>query len=146
MTPLPKLLFLAGLVIAAALVAGCTTSGDRPPSTAEPTTTVPLQLNESADGTTHAVALNSIINLTLNENPTTNYSWKVSITPGLRIISDDYVSDDPSGTVVGAGGTHHWQIAAHSLGHQRIRGVYAQPWENSVQNVTDFKVDLSVTP
>jgi len=146
MRPMPKLLFIAGLVLAAAMVAGCTTGGDRPPSTVEPTITEPLLLNESANGTTYAVPLNTSINLTLSENPTTGYSWNLTTTPGLRIVSDSYVSDDPNGTRSGAGGAHHWQITAVAQGLQEIRGIYAQPWENSTANATVFSVELSVTP
>ncbi len=146
MKQMPKLLFIAGLVLAAALVAGCTTGGDRPPSTTVPTTTTPLFLNESANGTTHAVPLNSTINLTLNENPTTGYVWNLTTTSGLRIVSDNFVSDDPGATRSGAGGVHHWQIAAIAAGLQEIRGVYAQPWNNSTADATSFSAEFSVTP
>ena len=146
MTHMPKLLFIAGLVLAAALVAGCTTGGDRPPSTTQPTTTAPLFLNESANGTTHVVPLNSTIDLALNENPTTGYAWNLTTTSGLRIVSDHYVSDDPNGTRSGAGGVHHWQLATTAAGLQEIRGLYAQPWNNATADATVFSVELSVTP
>ncbi len=146
MTPQPKLLFIAGLVLAAALVAGCTTGGDTPPSTTEPTITGPLVLNESANGTTHAVPVNSTINLTLQENPTTGYSWNLSTTSGLTLLSDNYVSDDPAGSRVGAGGQHHWQLTATTAGIQEIRGVYVRPWENQTADAGIFSVEISVTP
>jgi inhibitor of cysteine peptidase len=149
---MPKLLFLAGLVLAAALVAGCSSGGDRPPatsaptSTSEPSTPTLLLLNESANGTTHTVPIHSNITLKLNENPTTGYSWNLTTTEGLRVLSDGYVSDDPAGTRAGAGGVHTWNITATAAGLQDIKGVYARPWENSTADATTFSVEISVTP
>ncbi len=146
MTPRQTLWFIAGLVFAAVLVAGCTTGGERNPSTTEPTIAGPLDLNESANGTTHALPLNSKINLSLQENPTTGYSWNLTTTSGLSILSDEFVSDDPAGTRVGAGGRHHWQLVANATGIQEIHGIYARPWENQTADAGYFSVEISVTP
>lgn len=68
-----------------------------------------------------------VVKLTLNENPTTGYSWMLAVSPGLEIISDKYIS--PNNNLIGAGGKHEWKIKVISNGYQLISGVYKRPWE-----------------
>lgn len=145
MTHMPKLLFIAGIVAAAVLVAGCTSGGNPPPST-NVTAAAPLLLNESLNGSTIAVPLNTTLTLELAENPTTGYVWNLSTTQGLRVASTDFIPDDPKGTRVGAGGVRRWQIEAVATGLQQITGIYARPWENSTADATTYSVEVSVTP
>jgi inhibitor of cysteine peptidase len=145
MTHMPKLLFIVGIVAAAVLVAGCTSGGNQPPST-NVTAAMPLLLNESMNGSTIAVPLNTTLTLELKENPTTGYAWNLSTTEGLRVASSDYIPDDPKGTLVGAGGVHRWKIEAVATGLQDITGIYARPWENSTADATTYSAEISVTP
>ena len=94
MKQMPKLLFVAGIVVVAVLAAGCTSGGDPPPST-NVTAATPLLLNGSLNGSTIAVPLNTTLTLELPENPSTGYSWNLTTTPGLRIASDEYVPAAP---------------------------------------------------
>lgn len=145
MKQMPKLLFVVGLVAVAALVAGCTSIGNPPPSTTV-TSAAPLLLNESMNGSTIAVPHNTTLTLELAENPSTGYSWNLTTTAGLRVASDEYVLPSTNGTVVGAGGIHRWLIATTATGLQGISGVYARPWENSTADATTYSVEVSVTP
>ncbi len=145
MKQMPKLLFVAGIVAVAVLVAGCTSGGNPPPST-NVTSAAPLLLNESLNGSTIAVPLNTTLTLELAENPSTGYSWNLSTTAGLRVASDEYVPTTTNATIVGAGGIHRWQIATTATGLQEIRGVYARPWENSTADASTYSVEVSVTP
>lgn len=154
MTRMPKLLFVAGLVAAALLVAGCTSGGDQPPAngptpTPDVTVSTPpavVSMNESMNGSTIAVPLNSTITLELNENPTTGYSWNLTTTAGLQVVSDEYIPGNTSAPVAGAGGIHRWAIASVGTGLQEINGVYVRPWETGVAPVATFFAEVSVTP
>ncbi len=142
---MPKLLFIAGIVVAAVLVAGCTSGGDPPPSL-NVTAGTPLLLNESANGSTIAVPLNITLTLELAENPSTGYSWNLTATPGLRVDSDGYVPAAASAPVVGAGGVHRWELTAVAPGLQELAGVYARPWESATADATTYSVEISVAP
>ena len=146
MTRLPKLLFIVGLVTASLLVTGCTSDGDQgPPVTG--TASTPLLLNESMNGSTIAVPLNTTLTLELAENPSTGYSWNLTLTEGLRVASDEYVPAATNATVVGAGGHHRWEIVTVATGLQEISGVYVRPWENATVDAADrFMAEISVTP
>lgn len=136
---MPELPFIAGIVAAAVLVAGCTSGGDPPPSlnaTAGP----PSLLNESANGRTIAVPLDTTLTLELAENPSTGYAWNLTATPGLRIDSDEYVPAAPSAPVVGAGGVHRWELTAVAPGPRRIAGAY------ETADATAYSVGIAVAP
>lgn len=145
MTRMPKLLFIAGLVAAAVLVAGCTSDIDQPPST-DVTAASPTLLNESMNGSTIAAPLNTTLTLELAENPSTGYAWNLTTTSGLRVAADEYVPGATNVTIVGAGGIHRWQITTVAAGLQEITGVYSRPWENATANATTYSVEISVTP
>lgn len=142
---MPGLLFIAGLVASAMMVAGCTADGDRTPPvnvTAAPT----VILNGSTNGSTIAVPLNTTLTLELDENPSTGYSWKITATSGLRVVADEYVPRAANASIVGAGGTHRWEIVAVATGIQEISGTYARPWENPTDGAATYRVTVSVTP
>jgi inhibitor of cysteine peptidase len=141
---MPKLLFVAGIVAAAVLVAGCTIGGDRTPST-NATAMTPLLLNESLNGSTITAPLNTTLTLELAENPSTGYSWNLTTTSGLRIASDGYVPAATNATIVGAGGLHRWEIITVAAGLQEVTGAYVRPWETGVPPAETFRAEVSVT-
>ena len=151
MTRIPKLLVIVTVVAAALLAAGCTTA-ENPAPTTTPTpagtqagtiTVLDEEMNES----TVAVKLNSRFALELAENPSTGYSWNLTLTEGLRVASDEYVPAATNATVVGAGGHHRWEIVTAATGLQEISGVYVRPWENATVEAADrFMAEISVTP
>jgi len=66
----------------------------------------------------------------LEENPTTGFSWNATITNGLRIIDDRFVSDENQDQMKGgAGGEHYWKLKAFSQGNQTFSATYHRPWE-----------------
>lgn len=78
---------------------------------------------------TTTAKVNQILKFTLDENPTTGYSWILAVSPGLEIISDRYIQ--PNNNLVGAGGKHEWTIKTIDEGLQMITGLYIRPWETS---------------
>ncbi|MDD1664615.1 MAG: protease inhibitor I42 family protein [Methanomicrobiales archaeon] len=144
--------FIAVACIAAVILAGCTgpVTGPVPPQTPTPSQTeapMPAQPNSFSqvnDGGTYPVPLNAEIQLRLPENPTTGFSWNLSVTTGLSVINDTYIPDDVSGKLVGSGGTHVWFLKAMQPGKQDISGVYRRPWEPAATGVTFFSLSLII--
>lgn len=92
------------------------------------------------------LAIGQIITIRLKENPTTGYSWSLSTTPGLQIISDKYISPNTDSIIplLGSGGIHEWTIRAISIGPQVIYGVYKQPWELYTGNENHYSLLVRV--
>lgn len=151
------------LCLASILVCGCTQPATQPvtpaatptatstpvATTAAPQTTVipPVTTmkvyNESASGKTITVPLNGTFAVVLLENPTTGYSWNVTVTSGLVITNNTYIP--PQSTLIGAGGSHEWDVKAIKTGQQKFSGVYKQPWMNTTANDTTFALWVNVT-
>lgn len=144
--------FIAVACIAAVLLAGCTgpgaqplpTPGPTPSPTEAPVPAEPNSFTQANDGGTYPVLLNAEIQLRLPENPTTGFSWNLSVTTGLSVINDSYIPDDVSGKLVGSGGTHVWFLKTIQTGEQVISGTYRRPWEPAGPGVTYFELSLVV--
>ncbi|NTU99924.1 MAG: protease inhibitor I42 family protein [Methanoregulaceae archaeon] len=152
---MPKLPYLLIMICCAAiLIAGCTqpTAPVTPAATATPTamptpspTAVPGMpvYNESENGITEAMALGSSFKVMLDENPTTGYSWNVSVTSGLNITDDTFIP--PTSGLMGAGGVHSWTVLTTKTGLQEFSGTYMRPWENKTGNETTYLLKVNVT-
>jgi predicted secreted protein len=87
------------------------------------TTTVPV-----------AVLAGNKLTITLPSNQTTGYGWKLAnqLNPAiLKFTGSKY--NEPSGGMVGQGGTETWTFQAVGRGKQSITMEYARPWETSAQ-------------
>ena len=114
-----------------------------PQTTATPPVTTMKVYNESANGNTITVPLNGTFAVVLLENPTTGYSWNVTVTSGLGITNNTFIP--PQSTLMGAGGSHEWDVKAVKTGQQKFSGVYKQPWMNTTANDTTFALWVNVT-
>jgi inhibitor of cysteine peptidase len=138
---------IAMVCLAAIFVAGCTQP--TPPATPTPTATptpsptpVMYVYNESANGTTVTLPLGTSFAVWLQENPTTGYSWNVSVTEGLQITNDTFVP--PTSGLVGAGGVHIWDVLTVKTGMQEFSGIYMRPWENVTGEETTYQLGCNV--
>ena len=144
--------FIAVACIAAVFLAGCTGPTAVLPPTPTPTPSpreapAPAQPNtfsQANNGGTYPVLLDAEIQLRLPENPTTGFTWNLSVTTGLSIINDTYIPDDVSGKLVGSGGTHVWFLKAVQPGEQVNSGDYRRPWEPASTGATFFTLSLIV--
>ncbi len=148
--------FIIAICLAAILAAGCTqptppvtpTPTATPTATASPTpspTATPILpvYNESDNNKTVALALGSPFIVRLDENPTTGYSWNVSVTGGLNITDDTFIP--PTSGLIGAGGIHTWSMLTTKTGLQEFSGVYMRSWENKTGNETTYMLKVNVT-
>lgn len=147
---------IVGICLAAILIAGCTQPTPPVTPTATATTTMTASptpsptaapvlpvYNESDNGKTETLALGAQFMVKLNENPTTGYSWNVSVSDGLNITNDTYIP--PTSGLIGAGGVHTWSMLATKTGLQEFSGIYMQPWENKTGNETTYLLKVNVT-
>jgi len=136
----------------AAGCAGCIGTGPGTPAgvSPSPTPTAPavqagnLVVNEVQNHATVKVHKGNSITVRLPENPTTGFTWNLSASPGLLVVSDSYIPSDTTGKLIGSGGTHVWDISAQSVGAQTIEGVYLRPWEQATGNETAFLLNVVV--
>ena len=138
------------LLAIAVTFAGCTGSPNpaspTPPSTpvGTPLQAVNLVVTQEQNKASVSVNQGSVITVRLQENPTTGYQWNLTTTPGLRVISDNYVPSDTTGKLVGSGGTRIWEISATAKGEQKINAVYMRSWEPVTGNETSFLLTVRV--
>jgi inhibitor of cysteine peptidase len=86
--------------------------------------------------------------LRLKENPSTGYSWQLSLSKGLSLFSTEYYPPDSSKSsqrlIVGAAGQHSWKIKAIAEGSQQVKGIYSRSWEKETGREQTFKIDVKV--
>ncbi len=125
---------VAGLLVACLLMAGCTSQQEKPGNaTPSPvaTTTAPAErftFNETDNNKTVTLPVGSEIVISLDENPTTGYSWNVTSSRGLLLVNDTFIP--PKTELVGAGGVHVWEYVAAEKGSAEFSAIYKRPWEN----------------
>ena len=122
---LPLILLLAfGLFTGVALAASAYSSGD--------------------NGKTITVNGGEMFTVKLDENPTTGYSWNMTVGNGLQIVSDRYIPNATPAHLVGSGGYHEWTIKAVSNGTYKVSGIYKRPWEPITGNEQRFTLTVKV--
>ena len=72
------------------------------------------------------VPMNEVIMISLAENPTTGYTWNITLSEGLTLLNDVYVQDEAEEGMVGVGGVHEWFIEAVEAGEQTFYGIEQQ--------------------
>lgn len=98
------------------LAASCSSGGTR-------------ALTESDNGSEVTVEVGDVIEVALEENPSTGYSWHPAALPGmLELVGDDYV--EPDTDLVGAPGTRElrFEVIAEDAGILRLE--YIRPFDD----------------
>ncbi len=101
-----------------------------------------ISLGQGDSGRAVSAGLQDVITVSLSENPTTGYSWEMTATNGLSLISDTYQRS--LSKFAGAGGTHIWKYKVTETGIQTISGVYYRPWEEPSRDDTRFTASVQV--
>lgn len=147
------------LVVFAAcmLFAGCTGTGDEGAATptAEPTAaelappsgeSETYVFTQDDSGKTVIVKPGNTIEINLEGNPTTGYSWSAD-GDGLKVVGDPngtYVMDEAAPGMVGVGGTFTFTYEAATDGIYTITAEYARPWETDVEPAETFTLTVIV--
>jgi inhibitor of cysteine peptidase len=107
-----------------------------------------VSLDLSANNKSTKVKLGSPIELRLEGNPTTGYSWKLDSITGKSIKLDgdvQYVAGDHPEGFVGAGGTFIARFKTLSPGKGIIRMIYVRPWEKGKEPAQRYVTTVIVT-
>jgi inhibitor of cysteine peptidase len=81
--------------------------------------------------------------LSLMQNPSTTFSWKLNVSQGLSILSDSFQNPAPSANM-GAAGTRTWVIQAVAPGSQQVNGINKAPGENLSGMEENFTLTVKV--
>jgi inhibitor of cysteine peptidase len=103
-----------------------------------------VNLGAADNGKTVQLAPNAIVQITLDSNVTTGYSWKL-VPLESRVIEQtkqEYIA--PESQKAGAGGREVWTFTARAAGQTSLRLEYVRPWETNVAPVKAFQVTLDV--
>ncbi len=83
-------------------------------------------------GKTVTVTKGEVVNIQLNENPTTGYRWEPSWSPGIQVTGDTYAAS--SSGRMGAGGIHTWTLRITGTGTQHFDASYKRSWESGSED------------
>ena len=83
---------------------------------------------EADNGKTVQETLMETFGIRLQDNPTTGYSWNLSLTKGLSVTGDEYLPSSTSGQLVGSGGVRSFTILTTARGGQHVVAEYRRPW------------------
>lgn len=125
-----KLLPLMGLILAACLVAGCSSTVQ---AYTDPEETVGV-----GAGSEFAILI------ALESNPTTGYSWEASYDETrLELVEETYeLGEYAEQGLVGAGGTELFRFKALKSGEAKITMDYKRSWETEVLEQKVFTVEV----
>lgn len=70
----------------------------------------------------------STFDIRLIENPTTGYSWNITLSEGLVMVDDAFIPSRSGETMEGSGGIRSVTIDAREAGDQQVQAEYRRPW------------------
>ena len=88
--------------------------------------------------------LGDTVNIVLEGNPTTGFTWEVtsSNTSILKEVKTTYKS---ASTLIGAGGLFLFTFQAVAEGNADLQCIYRRPWETDSPPAKTFSVTLCIT-
>jgi len=137
-----KGLFILLIATALLFTAGCVTEQpEAPPVTPAPPESLHM-FDDTNNGETYTFEPGEIIRITLAENPTTGYSWDMTVPEGLTLKRDEFIAPDTE--LAGAPGTHVWEFEAAAPGTYVVSGKYIRPWETDAEPAETFTLEVIV--
>ena len=100
-----------------------------------------LELRESDQGKEQTLRLGQMVKVSLPENPTTGYRWKVETEANCELTGDEF---HRSSIAVGSSGLHEWTFKAVAPGHCTITFVRRRPWEGPTKSESTFSIRLRI--
>ena len=123
---------LAALIIII-FIAGCKTEG--------------ITLTERNHGDNLTLKINDTLEIRLESNPTTGYSWFLGEQIDNNIISitdPEFIQAKKDKKLVGAGGYEVFTVKAISKGETSIILNYERPWEEEEEPIKTFEITILV--
>lgn len=75
------------------------------------------------------------------DNPTTGYSWKVKVSPGLEIVGDTYFTQCKK-NLPGCGGMRTYILKGIKLGEQTLIATHGQSWNPETIKTYTYKFNI----
>lgn len=101
-------------------------------------------LAENDNGKTLVVAKGQPFRLELPANPTTGYQWQIDKISRAYLKIKDFGFVQPSGKLLGAGGTSWWELVPLKTGETTLRLLYFRSWEGKDKAADRYSVNLLV--
>ncbi len=124
---------LFACLVVYALLAGCGAQG------ADPVT-----LTQKDAGTTVHVKQGSVVNITLEGNPTTGYTWEVAPEGSGGLAQQGEPSFKADSSALGSGGMMTLQFKAAQAGTTTLKLIYHRTFEPNVPPLQTFEVTIVV--
>ena len=102
-----------------------------------------LAIDQTSNGQTLEAALGQTVEISLEENPTTGFRWRMAQAGGPvgTLLGDAFI---PGRQAPGQPGIHRWQFKIEAAGSGLIRFVYGRSWEEVAAAARVFTVTLKV--
>ena len=131
-------LYLRGALVVAAVVALCACAGSPARGEAKNVT-----ITKANDGQTVDMVIGGTLQVRLEGNPTTGYTWNIVDIDGDAIEVQGEVEFESSSEMMGAGGDIIYHFAAKEAGQVTLKLSYDRPWETKAPEDT-FEVTVVV--
>jgi inhibitor of cysteine peptidase len=104
-----------------------------------------VRLDDADNGGSVTLAAGDSLEVVLESNPTTGYSWRlVEIPDCLEQEGDAEYDSDAAPGMVGAGGEETWVFTAVEPGEGSLTLEYTRPWEEESDPAGTFEIEVVV--
>jgi inhibitor of cysteine peptidase len=103
-----------------------------------------VKVTEKEAGKSVEVANGGTLEITLEGNPTTGYTWEVDSVDEKILKLEGEPDFDAASDAVGAGGMMTLKFNAASAGKTDLKLVYHRPWEEGEAPAETFEVSVTV--
>ncbi len=128
-------LILGGLLAALTACAASETAG------VEPRT-----INLPPEGGQIEARLGDMLELTLEGNPTTGFNWEVEALDEAVLEQEGDPVLEPESDMIGAPSAMTFRFKAVGTGQTTLTMSYCRPWEEGVEPVRTYRVEITVKP
>jgi inhibitor of cysteine peptidase len=103
-----------------------------------------VTLSEEDTGSTVALRAGDTMEVVLDGNPTTGFSWETAAIDASVLKQLGEPGFEPYTNLIGSGGKFTFRFQAVSSGQTLLRLVYHRPWETEVPPEKTFEVTVVV--
>jgi inhibitor of cysteine peptidase len=107
-----------------------------------------LRADESYNGRTVNLAAGQLLEISLGENPTTGYRWRLveaaTATHSSKCVLVKDLYEPGHARVAGQGGTHRWQFQAAESGACTLELEYRRSWQKGVSPERTFRIHVEI--
>jgi inhibitor of cysteine peptidase len=125
------------------LLSGCSKPATDTSGQSSGTSTQAVVVTKADADKTVAVSPGQTLEVTLDANPSTGYTWTVVSAPEfLKSEGEAEFSSDAASGVVGAGGQQTLKFSATAAGKGPLNLAYVRPWEKDTPPAETFMVEV----